>query len=431
MSRAARRTILGDAGTLERAAAEAWPWSEERRAATRDLGRTLAGFADTRDLLSSPWWDEHRATLQALLGRIQSAPPEPPGSAGPVGDPPGARRPAATLSPPGPAGDRFRAVHWNILKGIAFEAIVAELTRHPRLRDADALLLNEVDVGMARSGNRHGAAELARRLGMHWTFLPSYLELTKGPGADARAAGENEIGLHGVAVLTRRAPVSRAAVRLPEIFDYFGFREKRLGQRQALIVTLPGGLALVSVHVEVRNTPAARAAQMCALLDGVDRFCEQEQRADRRVDRVLVAGDLNSHTFARGTPLRAVGGFVRLLCTPRGRLQARLCEPWQSSGEPAFDELAARGYDWRRLNDRLPTAHAPLATIDEARGLPALLAPLAARVLGPDPRGLPLRLDWFAGRGIEPRTAPATLIEVLDRAPAPSDHAPITLEFHP
>jgi endonuclease/exonuclease/phosphatase family metal-dependent hydrolase len=399
-----------------------WPWSAEQRGAVRRLAREVAAFPTATALRSSAVWDRCTGAVEELLGTIQV------GRA--IGRPARADDGAPRAQLTDEHGTVVRAVQWNIFKGITFDAIADALDRHAALRGAEILLLNEVDVGMARSGNRHVAADLAERLGLHWAFVPSYLELTKGPGADALAPGENEVGLHGVAILTRARPLALAAILLPDIFDYFPHTEKRLGQRRGLVMSLPGDWVVGAVHLEVRNTPAARARQLAAFLDGVEVFCAAEQQAGRTVRRLLLAGDLNTHTFARGTFGRGLRGFLRLALTPRARLWSQLRRPWEGGREPLFGDLARRGLAWLPFNDDAHSAWAPIGTIEEAHTMPRLLDPFLAHVLGPDRRGLPLRLDWFLGRDVEIAGAegpPRTLVDLLDADPAPSDHAPLVL----
>jgi endonuclease/exonuclease/phosphatase family metal-dependent hydrolase len=418
---------------LRTALAAEWPWSPERRAEVRRLARELSAVPTRAALHAGGQWPRQAAQIDDLLGPIQTG--RNPGTVGNAAQgagaqarvPPGVPR---SPEPAAPAGAR-RVVHWNILKGIAFEGIARALTDHAALRGADVVLLSEVDVGMARSSNRHVACDLAERLGTCWAYVPSYLELTKGPGRDARAPGENDIGLHGVAILTRERPLALAAITLPEIFDYFPHVEKRVGQRQGLMASLPDGWVVGSVHLEVRNTPAARASQLAAFLDGVESFCVRENAAGRPVRRVLLGGDLNTHTFARGSLWRGTRGFLRLLLTPRERLWRQLLRPWIGGRERLFADLARRGYAWEPLSEDLHTAWAPLHTIEEAQGSSRLLDPLLAHALGPERRGLPLRLDWFMGRGVCVAKTPApvrTLVDLLDADPAPSDHAPLVLE---
>ncbi len=375
----------------------------------RDAKRELLRFRTGEELRASGFWRSQGAEIEKLLATVQDgSPPQP--------IPPTARR------------ETLRIVHWNILKGIEFESIVRVLREHDMLRDADVILLNEVDVGTARAANRHVAAELAEALGLHWAFVPSYLELTQGPGADVDAPGENEVGLHGVACLTREPPVALSAVPLPDSFDYFAHAEKRLGRRTALLAVHPDGFVFGAAHLEVRGTPRGRAKQMAALLDGVERLCARQAEAGQPVQGVVLAGDLNTHTFPRGSAARALRGFFRLLLTPPGMLKRQLREPWRANREPAFAELRRRGYDLTALNDDGLTAWACVAAFEECDWLPRGTRRWLARRLEPEPGGIPLRLDWFMGKNVERCGEACTVVELLN-AQGPSDHAPLVLEI--
>ncbi|MBM3317084.1 MAG: hypothetical protein FJY75_04445 [Candidatus Eisenbacteria bacterium] len=393
------------------------------RAWLRSVAAGMGGQPTMAALRDSACWREHGAAVEELLGAVQA------------GGPSGAAPARAGAS----ASARLRVVHWNILKGVAFDAIAEWLRDDPDLRGADAILLNEVDVGMARSGNRHVAAELAERLGLHWAFAPSYLELTRGTGPDLAAAGENALGLHGVALLSRGAPLALHACPLPESFDAFAFREKRYGRRTALLARLTPRLWVASAHLEVRGAPAGRARQMEALLEQVERRTAG-QPPEAGSAGVLIGGDLNTHTFARGGLPAAAGGLARILATPRRRLGRQLLEPWRRGREPLFDLLRRCGYAWRGFNDGRATAVERLGRVEETTLLPRALRQgiLGERGLGG--RALDLRLDWFAGRGVEP-AGPGAARTVGAIGPggagapgrpgsgaAPSDHLPIVVE---
>src|SRR5262252_2144912 len=72
------------------------------------------------------------------------------------------------------------AVAWNIERGIHIDSIIGFLRQHPSLITADLLLLSELDLGMARTGNRFVAREIAAALGMSYAFAPCYVALNKG-----------------------------------------------------------------------------------------------------------------------------------------------------------------------------------------------------------------------------------------------------------
>ena len=107
------------------------------------------------------------------------------------------RRQEAPLCP------RYRLLAWNIERGTQFEAQLEAFRSHPYLKACDVLLITEADAGMARSGNRMVAEVLARELGMVQVFAPCYIALGKGSGVERHVGGDNTLGLHGNALLSR------------------------------------------------------------------------------------------------------------------------------------------------------------------------------------------------------------------------------------
>jgi hypothetical protein len=57
-----------------------------------------------------------------------------------------------------------KIVFLNAERGRYLDEIEAYFEYHPGLKDASIILLNEIDVGMARSGNRNNAKEFGERL---------------------------------------------------------------------------------------------------------------------------------------------------------------------------------------------------------------------------------------------------------------------------
>src|SRR5580692_10718939 len=95
-----------------------------------------------------------------------------------------------------------RLVTWNIEKGKRWP-LIEKCLQHDSIRSADVLCLNEVDEGMARSGNLRIAHEIGDRLGMHVAFGRTFKEFTKGIGDELLAPGENTTALQGNATLSR------------------------------------------------------------------------------------------------------------------------------------------------------------------------------------------------------------------------------------
>src|SRR5579862_3999785 len=172
-----------------------------------------------------------------------------------------------------PARTRYRIVAWNIERGTRFDEQVDALKSDPRLANCDLLLVTEADAGMARSGNRMVAEELARALGMAQVFAPCYLALGKGSGVERDAEGANRFGLHGNALLSRYPIRDARAIALTNGVDKMAHREKRLGRQAAVVATIdfPGHpLQAVSLHLDAQSTQRHRYEQMRMVLDQLD-----------------------------------------------------------------------------------------------------------------------------------------------------------------
>jgi hypothetical protein len=195
----------------------------------------------------------------------------------------------------------LRVVEWNIERGTQFEGIVEVLNNHAVLRYADLLLLNELDDGMLRSGNRNVALELSRALSAHAVYGAEYLEMTKGVGAELNLPGENIAALHGNAILTRHQFCNPKIVSLPRCENNFEAQEKRLGGRIGILIELEiAGLnfTAATMHLDVINTPRCRARQMRAMLESVESYIKAQPDERAANARVIIGGDLNTHTFA-------------------------------------------------------------------------------------------------------------------------------------
>lgn len=296
----------------------------------------------------------------------------------------------------------LRVVEWNIERGTQFEGIVEALNNHPVMRYADLLLLNELDDGMLRSGNRNVALELSRALSAHAIYGAEYLEMTKGVGAELNLPGENTAALHGNAILTRHPFSSPKVVQLPRCENNFEAQERRLGGRIGIMIELEvAGLNVTAatMHLDVVNTPRCRARQMRAMLESVESYVEAAHGKRARNARVIIGGDLNTHTFARGNRLRAMINTVLILGSPRDRLARRLLDPEKK--ERAITAFARFGYETRTLNDGGATARSLVSGLNDAKGLPRAMKWWVNRRIGPEGLLLEPRLDWIAARGLK------------------------------
>jgi endonuclease/exonuclease/phosphatase family metal-dependent hydrolase len=370
----------------------------------RALGRALAAHPTLAGLRACAEWSGLAARFARLFGAVRRfAPPHPPA-------PP--RDPAV-----------LRALHWNVEHGNVYAQIEHALLHHPALAGADLVMLNEVDLGMARAGNRDVAFDLAAALGLHGAWAPLFLETTAGRDDDPANAGgrENQEALFGLAILSRWPFGAVRVVELPSPERYQFERERMYGRHVALVaeVERPGApFVAVSVHLEVHRARRFREDQIRVLVAAL--------RDERRP--IVLAGDFNSHTFDRGRPWSALDGARVLLLTPSGALRKRLCFPDRGPArERLFDALREAGFAWEPFVDFEPTLGIRFERLDEVRVLPGFLRSSADRVLAWAERRGKLRLDWFAGRGWS--GGRGLTVPGLDGPGRASDHAPIVAEF--
>lgn len=332
----------------------------------------------------------------------------------------------------------LRVVVWNIERGTQLEGIIEALNQHHVLRYADLLLLNELDDGMVRSGNRNVPEELSRALCAHAIYGVEYLEFTKGTGDEVNLPGSNTAALHGNAILTRYPFSNPRLLRLPRCENNFESPERRIGGRLGIFVNIEAGntrLLATTAHLDVVNTPRCRAAQLRAALEAIEARRRSEADAPAKI---VLGGDFNTHTFARGGPFRTLKNTLRILGSNRQRLARSLMEK-----ELAVKDLERFGYEVDELNDGLPTSASLVSALNDKSSLPAPVRWWAMRRVGPQGIRLELRLDWLAAQGIavlrqgemtDPTTGivsinPQTIKNLTHDDKALSDHDPIVADL--
>lgn len=296
---------------------------------------------------------------------------------------------AAPLAPDPPSPSSARIVFWNAerLKYLTPSIAVLGATK------ANAYLLCELDLGMARSGNIHTTASLAQDLGAGYIFAVEFVELGLG---DARERhwhmGEtNAGGLHGAGLMSRHVLQRPRLLRLETSGRWFDgkFGERRVGGRIAIMAELEVGgkpVLLVSVHYESHTGPEDRLAQTRLLLDDIDRSNPGQP--------VLIGGDFNTNTLDRANQ-ESPKHVQQLLRDDPLRLT------YPMAYEPMFEELHRRDYDWENCNVMgTPTQRTrPDGTPQEPLG----------------------RIDWFFSRGLA-CSDPAVIPAVDEAGIAISDH---------
>ena len=126
----------------------------------------------------------------------------------------------------------------------------------------DIIILNEMDIGMARSSNIHTTRKLAFHLKMNYAWGLEFVELTRGNHMEQnRTAGsENSVGLHGNAILSRCKLFDAVVFRDQLADSYFSNQpnkknamgsEKRLGGRMSLFARTSLNTDAASDHIIV------------------------------------------------------------------------------------------------------------------------------------------------------------------------------------
>lgn len=324
----------------------------------------------------------------------------------------------------------INAVAWNIERGIQIDAAARLLRKHPALNNADILLLSELDWGMARTGNRFVARDLAQTIGMNCVFAPCYLALTKGAGVEKNAPGKNRESLHGNALFSRFPLEAAHSLPLPNGKDKMSGAEKRIGCQRAVIADVPhpdGAFRAVSLHLDAHSSQRHRYRQMRILLDHLDTLTPQLPS--------LIGGDWNTTTHDASRAIYSiVGYFRRVLMGVRHVVANHYPYPDRWFERKLFKELERRGYDYKTLNTPGEcTLHYDVgniaANLNMREWVPQWCFWFINWALERTGGACSMKLDWFAGSGIqaeEPATAVAGLTE--DGLPV-SDHDPIVLSF--
>ena len=325
-----------------------------------------------------------------------------------------------------------KALAWNIERGNIFEGIVDALEHHDELKDKDVMLLTELDYGMARSGNRFVAREIAGRLKLNYAFATVYIALQKGSGVESESEGDNTRSIHGLAMFSKWPMKNVHAIPIPNGKDKMWGKEKRLGSLRALFADIEhpvGEFRAVTIHLDAHCSRAHRRMQMKLILDHLDTLPRLP---------TLIGGDWNTTTFNAQNARRAILGYWRrVMMGVKNVVKNHYPHPDRYFEKGLFGDLGSRGYDYRSLNELgAGTIHYDVSSIEKNTNLrdwvPEWCFPFifwAANRVGGRVSG---RLDWFAGRGIElaPDTKPVTVGDLVDNDGVPlSDHDAIAVDF--
>ncbi len=327
---------------------------------------------------------------------------------------------------------KVRVVAWNVERGKRFEGLRHALTEDPVLREADVLLLTEVDIGMGRSQNLNVPRELAAALGLGYVFANYHLVLVEGDRGERGHGVPNTKSMHGCALLTRFPVLRFEAVDLQERKDKFHATEKRIGNKRTLLceLLLPDGpLSLALVHLDPFTGPRHRAGQLRQIVERLRRFGGE---------RMLLGGDLNTNTYDLGSGQGMLYNMLYKLTRFgfEGSV-AQYMKPEEIVERKVFDALRAGGLAIEGYNDfARGTIYYDVYDPEMARKALDYLPPRACkwmmdwleRRLAPWDGRVPLRVDWFAGAGLRP-SSPQVIERLMVGGKIVSDHNPILVDL--
>jgi hypothetical protein len=145
-------------------------------------------------------------------------------------------------------GRELNVISFNAGRGTYWAEFAEMIESMPELQKPDIIILNAMDIGMARSGNVHTTRKLAFRLGMNYAWGLEFVELTTGNWEEQNTTKgmQNALGLHGNAILSTCPMYDPMIVRDKLDERYFSNNtkfsgnatgaEKRLGGRMGLFV---------------------------------------------------------------------------------------------------------------------------------------------------------------------------------------------------
>jgi LicD family len=221
------------------------------------------------------------------------------------------------------ADSNVRVVYFNAQRAANLCQQTEFILANPQLRDADIWILNEFDIGCARSNNWNTVRMLASALGFNYAWGIEFLELTQGNHAEQAAMAPSDMAcpkrwrsplfhgredswsLHGNAVLSRFPLRDIRTVRhtfIPELYNSHAKQwytdagaEKRLGTRMTLFATADVQTAdglTIPVHVgavHCQSVSAAPELEKC-VEPTISAHAEETKRRDPLGNDLFVMG---------------------------------------------------------------------------------------------------------------------------------------------
>ena len=263
------------------------------------------------------------------------------------------------VTPPAQVPEALGVLMFNMERGVNLPEIQEFLRDCPDIQPFDVILANELDDGAVRSGNCNVAYEIAKSIGMNYAYGLEFIELVNP---------EDNKGFHGNALFSRWPIRWAKVVHMPEQYNWYYDRQKRIGARVAIVCSLDIGgreVGAVSVHLENRADSEGRAAQMAVVYDEIRRSFAPDTP-------VMIGGDLNTNTFDGND----IPGFTKLFNDPE-RLAKHMAAV--EKYERVLPQAEENGFSYREFSSIEGTRRKPM----------------------PGGKSMLLKLDWLMARGME------------------------------
>jgi endonuclease/exonuclease/phosphatase family metal-dependent hydrolase len=330
-----------------------------------------------------------------------------------------------TLSAAAPK-EKLRIISWNIERGKQLDGIISYFKENKELSSADIILAVECDNGMGRTDNRNVAKELAEALGMNYCFAPSYLVLGKGAIGETSHSTKNTTALHGTAILSKYPISLGGGIKVPPVKEVFHSSEKRLGCKKGLAAQVQVGdlkIGLGAIHIDLSSTAQDRSDQLETLVKEIPAS-----------DIMLVGGDWNTSTFQLRNKGELAWQVISKFFTVKfkGAIEHYMT-PELKFDKPIFDMLQRYNYAFDHYNDRSKGTiyfdiNDLLSNEKAKKFVPPILLKDLERRLRPWGGCVPLKIDWFAGKGGTVKTV-GTIERPSHDGVLLSDHNPIYLDL--
>ena len=253
----------------------------------------------------------------------------------------------------------LRHVVFNIERGQTLHETIDFLNMCPDFKNIDIIYANELDDGAVRSGNCNVAYEIAKSIGMNYAYGLEFIELVNP---------DDNKGFHGNALFSRWPIRWAKVVHMPEQYNWYYDRQKRIGARVAIVCSLDIGgreVGAVSVHLENRADSEGREAQMAVVYDEIKKSFAPDTP-------VMIGGDLNTNTFDGND----IPGFTKLFNDPE-RLAKHMAAV--EKYERVLPQAEENGFSYREFSSTEGTRRKPM----------------------PGGKSMLLKLDWLMARGME------------------------------